>query len=160
MWQLAVLAVLALSACGTESGAGPSPLVVASASEESMKLTALALPVALAAGPVLASEPCVMHIEQEGHLLRAFYDAGECYPADEDLADWHPLWVQIDFQETQLTFEVMDYPHGRRATDNRGWYFKPVGPVGTFQMQARSGHNNGRADWTVTMGRRGMEVSK
>src|SRR5688572_19578201 len=135
------------SACG-RSPFQPAEVVVASGPEDSMKLTALALPLALAAGPIAAQPPgleqCAMHIEQEGQLLRAFYDAGECYPPDEDPADWHPRWVQIDYQEVQLTFEVMDYPHGRRADpmNPRGWYFKPIGPVGTFDIQARSGHNN------------------
>jgi hypothetical protein len=163
MTKLLAVAVAALGcACG-RSPLGPAEVVIASAAEEPMKIAALALPVALAAGPARAEvkpgmDECVMHIEQEGQYLHAFYDSGVCYPPDEDPAAWHPLWVQVDFQTTLLAFEVMDYPHGRRADNNRGWYMKPNGPAGTFQMQARSGYNNGRADVTISVGRRGFVV--
>lgn len=108
---------------------------------------------------------CEMHVEYDdaNGLLRAFYDTaepGECYPEDEPLALWHPVWVQTDFQTTQMGMAVMDYPVGRRL--ERGWYMKPLlppyGPTGTFEIQARSGWNNGRANVTVKIGRRGVTV--
>lgn len=105
-------------------------------------------------------QQCEMHVEfeQRSGLLRAFYDTsepGECYPEDEPLALWHPLWVQADFQTAQMGMAVMDYPVGRRNDQNRGWYMMPLappyGPAGTFEIQARSGWNNGRANVTVTV---------
>ncbi len=163
MKTLAGLALVGLTACGADSGFGPSQPVVSSAPEEPMKIAALALPVALVAGPVRAQapeEPCVMHIEQEGNLLHAFYDSGVCYPPDEPLESWKPAWVQVDMQQTLLTMEVMDYPAGRRADDNRGWYMKPTGPAGTYEIQARSGYNGGRAETTLTYSRKGLAVAK
>jgi hypothetical protein len=105
---------------------------------------------------------CEVYVEelQSPHRIRAWYGSerpGVCYPADEPLALWHPLWVQVDFQTQQLAMEVMDYPSGRRVDPMvpRGWYMLPTGPPGTYEVQARTGYNGGRATFQVIVARSG-----
>ncbi len=164
MKALALPLLLALSACGADNRFAPSQVVLPSAPEEiHMKgAAAVAVTLLVAVGPAKGGEPepCVMHIEQEGQLLHASYDSGECYPPEEDLEAWLPRWVQVDFQTTQLAMEVMNRPDAQPLGSNQGWYMRPKGPVGTFQIQVRSGYNDGRADWTVHYTRRGLAVSK
>jgi hypothetical protein len=59
-----------------------------------------------------------------------------------------PAWV---YEYEVLQAEFMNYPHGRRLEPNRANYMRPLAPVGgPFEIQARSGFNNGRDTvWVV-----------
>jgi hypothetical protein len=168
---LIAIAVLG-SACG-RSPFTPAEDVVASASEESMKLTALALPLALVSGPARAGQPgveqCQMHIEQEGDLFHAVYDTPELCGSDR------PRWVAIDLWVEYVQMETMDYPHGRRvdcddpSICNAGWYMRPVNfeawqpsvAGAAYAIQARSVEGGGRATVYITWNRKGaLAVTK
>ncbi len=137
-----------------------------------MKLTALALPLALAAGPIAAQTPgletCSMHIEQKGDLMRAVYDTPELCGA------LPPRWVAIDFWVEHVQMETMNYPSGRRAdcsdpaAGNVGFYIRPVNfpawvpsmPGQPYAIQARSDEGGGRATIYLTWTRSGVKVTQ
>ncbi len=137
-----------------------------------MKLTALALPLALAAGPIAAQPPgletCSMHIEQKGDLMRAVYDTPEL------CGSLPPRWVAIDFWVEYVQLETMNYPGGRRAdcsdptACNVGFYMRPVNfgawvpskPGQPYAIQARSDEGGGRATIYLTWTRGGVKVTQ
>jgi hypothetical protein len=100
-----------------------------------------------------------MHVDwdADARLLRATYDTPElCWPQDEPLSAWRPRWVLTDFEPDHVDMLVTDEPGRKLEPGTQGWYMRPVGPTGgPYTIQARSGHNNGRANVSVTIGRDG-----
>jgi hypothetical protein len=163
-----LIAIAVLGSACARSPLTPAGDVVASATEESMRLTALALPLALVSGPARAVEAkagpggspeCQVLLDYDAgeRLLHASYvEPALCVPDGEPEEAWRPVWVLTDMVPDHVDMLVTDDPGLKPTAGHKGWYMRPTGPSGgPYMLQARSGHNNGRASALVTIARDG-----